>query len=77
VRELVVDRKASVEAETRTPSSQYGPDAGGWENTMVDRFLEAAVAWAKDSEFGRTQGLADATPWRVFANFSYCGKIYE
>jgi len=34
-------------------------------------------AWAKDSEFGIRQGLKDASPWRKFAAFLYCGKIYE
>jgi hypothetical protein len=77
VRDLIGDRKASADTEAKNATSPYAPDAGGWANTTVDLFLEAAHAWAKDSGFGRTHGLADATPWRLFANFLYCGKIYE
>ena len=76
-RALVADRAASVAAESANPSSPYGPDAGGWENTTIEAYLEAAVAWAEDSSFGVSQGLQGANPWRVFATFLYCGKIYE
>ena len=30
-----------------------------------------------DSQFGQTQGPGTTNPWRVFATFLYCGKIYE
>jgi hypothetical protein len=30
---LVQDRRQAVVAERQNPSSSYGPDAGGWENT--------------------------------------------
>ena len=50
----------------------------GWQNQTIAAFLESAVAWAEDSNFGRRQGLPDdASPWRRFAVFLYCGKIYE
>ena len=49
----------------------------GWENDSIEHFLEAATAWADDSEFGDRQGLKDASPWKRFATFLYCGKIYE
>lgn len=52
-------------------------DTGHWENGSVEDFLEAASAWAEDSEFGSNQGLSSASPWRKFAAFLYCGKIYE
>lgn len=48
-----------------------------WENTSVETFLEAAIAWAEDSEFGIRQGLSPSNPWAQFATFLYCGKIYE
>ena len=48
-----------------------------WENGSVETFLEAAVAWAEDTEMGATQGLAEASPWKRAAVFLYCGKIYE
>ena len=77
VRQLIVDRTTSADAEVKKLYSPYAPDAGGWANTTIEDFLEASCAWAEDSGFGRTQDLADATPWRLFANFLYCGKIYE
>lgn len=52
-------------------------DAEHWENRSIEGFLEAASAWAEDSEFGSKQGLSAVSPWRKFATFLYCGKIYE
>jgi hypothetical protein len=51
---------------------------GGWQNGTIEQFLEAALSWAEDTGFGRTQGLADnVVPWRRLAVFLYTGKIYE
>lgn len=77
VRALVADRRLSVQAEAVNPSSPYGPDVGGWENTSIESFLEAAVSWAEDSNFGLNQNLDSANLWKKFAVFLYCGKIYE
>ncbi len=48
-----------------------------WENTTIKAFLDGAIAWAQASNFGVDQGLQLSNPWRQFANFLYCGKIYE
>ncbi|MDE2420674.1 MAG: hypothetical protein KGO49_05775 [Gammaproteobacteria bacterium] len=48
-----------------------------WKNTSIESFLESATAWAIDSNFGVSQGLLPSNPWRQFATFLYCGKIYE
>ena len=48
-----------------------------WENDTIESFLGAAIAWAEDSDFGASQGLRDTDPWKKFAVFLYCGKIYE
>ena len=56
---------------------RYGPEPGGWENVTVETFLEAAHAWAEATNFGARQGLGEASPWKKFAVFLYCGKIYE
>lgn len=77
VRALAQDRASAAQAEAKDPSSPYGPDIGGWENTSIESFLSAAVAWAEDSDFGSKQGLQSANPWKKFAVFLYCGKIYE
>jgi hypothetical protein len=76
-RALVDDRRASVEAETIRPSSPYGSEARGWENVTIERFLDAAVSWAEDTELGKSQGISETNPWKRFAVFLYCGKTYE
>jgi len=76
-RALAADRTASVAQEKKNPSSPYGANANGWENTTIESFLESAIAWAEDSDFGVTQGLSLSNPWKQFAVFLYCGKIYE
>lgn len=77
VNTLIADLERAIEAEKQNPSSPYGVDAGGWENVSIERFLEAAVSWAEDSNFGLNQRLPASNPWRWFAAFLYSGKIYE
>lgn len=55
----------------------FGRGRAGWENHTIEDFLDAAIAWADASEFGATEGLAGSSPWKRFATFLYCGKIYE
>jgi hypothetical protein len=74
---LAKDRRDAVVAEKENPSSAYGPDAGGWENTSIEDFLEAATAWAEDTNFGLAQGLVPDNHWKRFAVFLYSGKFYE
>jgi hypothetical protein len=76
-RALTQDRIAAVSAEAKADSSPYGQDAGDWENVSIESFLEAAIAWAEDSNFGANQGMEAANPWKKFAAFLYCGNIYE
>ena len=47
------------------------------QNITIEPFLEAACAWAEDTDFGARQDLSGASPWKKFAVFLYCGKIYE
>jgi hypothetical protein len=77
VEALISDRTRAAEAEKENPSGPWGPDAGGWENNSIETFLESAVAWAADSNFGLNQGLTASNPWRQFAAFLIAGKIYE
>ena len=51
-------------------------DDSGWNNFTISAFLEASLAWAEDSDFGKRQSISE-NPWRQFATFLYCGKIYE
>lgn len=49
-----------------------------WANNTIFQFLEGAVSWAEDSEFGVTQDPCLAqNNWKQFAVFLYCGKVYE
>ncbi len=78
VKDLADERYRSIEIESHTPSSPYGPEALGWENTRIDSFLDAAVSWAESAAQDTNSDLASpAELWRWFAIFLYCGKIYE
>jgi len=77
VAELGKDREAEVKAQKLTPIDSFGRGQCGWENHTIENFLEAAQAWAEDSNFGESQGLKEGSPWKKFAVFLYCGKIYE
>lgn len=72
--DALVSSRLRGDAGDRDPFGR-GPD--GWENDTIAAFLEGAAAWARDSDFGERQGLAGASPWRRFATFLYCGKVYE
>ena len=49
-----------------------------WANNSIANFLEGALSWAEDTDFGTTQDDEIANnPWQQFAVFLYCGKIYE
>ena len=65
--------------EANHPSPPYGPDANGWENSSIEGFLEAALAWAEDSGMGKSLelGLDGEPSWATFALFLYAGKFYE
>lgn len=79
VRALAGDRRASVEADKARPASPHerGALLIRWENQTIEDFLEGAIGWAEDTELGESQGLGEASPWKRFAVFLYCGKIYE
>jgi hypothetical protein len=77
VKALVADREDEVAKEAVSPSPPYGPGANGWENGSIEAFLDAANRWAESTNFGETQGLSPVNPWRQFAAFLLCGKIYE
>lgn len=77
VRALAAHRRASAAAEQESPSSPWGPDVGGWENTTIERFLDAAYRWAVDMGTGRSHGLQAEPSWRSFAEFLHCGRSYE
>jgi len=63
--------------EAEGATDVFGRGSNGWENHTIEAFLEAAIGWARDSTFGSSQDLSGASPWKLFATFLYCGKIYE
>jgi hypothetical protein len=48
-----------------------------WENHTIDAFLAAGQSWAENPKFGLRRSLVEASPWKKFAVFLYCGKIYQ
>jgi hypothetical protein len=77
VAELKKDREREVKSQTKTPIDLFGRGPHGWENHTIEDFLSAAKSWAEDSNFGESQDLKGASPWKKFAVFLYYGKIYE
>lgn len=73
VEALADNRRSGKDGEV----DKFGRSENGWENHSIEDFLEAGLAWAQSSNFGSTQDLASASPWKKFAAFLYCGKIYE
>lgn len=71
------DSKSFLAFAQALANEQKESTTNRWENTSIESFLESAVAWAKDSNFGVSQGLLPSNPWLQFATFLYCGKIYE
>jgi len=69
---LVEDRRRAE----RLPLSADGHQ-GDWANQTIGAFLEAANAWAKDSQFGLRPGPKSGNPWRLFASFLWAGRGYE
>ena len=82
VKELMRDRVESANTERMNPSQGYIPEAGGWENTSIEHFLEGALNWAEDTNFGRRMAvpefeLKNVPEWRRIAAFLMAGKLYE
>lgn len=72
VKALKEDKIEEDEKEKSSPSSPYGPGANGWENGTVSTFLDAVVAFGKDSDL-----IKEEPNWKNFALLLYAGKFYE
>lgn len=70
---LEADRRVAAEAER----NNRGQDADSWENTTIEDYLEAVLAWAERTDIGVGQGIPEENVWKRVAAFLYCGKIYE
>jgi hypothetical protein len=76
VQALIEDREDEVQKEREQPSSPCGSGANGWQNGTIEAFLDASLRWAEDSS-DNEDGLPEQPSWQAFADFLYCGKIYE
>jgi hypothetical protein len=70
-------REASIAQEKVTPSSPYGPDALGWENTTIERFFDTAVRYARDSVNVNPHYTRPDNPWRRCADILFGAIGYE
>ena len=73
VEQLRADWEASRETERNSPSSPYGPNARGWENPDLGRFLEAMQRWTEDMG----DRVPSAPDWHTFARMLAAAKVYE
>jgi len=76
VKALQKDKENEDLKEQENPSGPFSPGQNGWENNTIAGYLEAAVAWAEDSDFGEKIEKTTNT-WKKLALFMYSGKIYE
>ncbi len=51
--------------------------SGPWANNDIYGYLEGAIAWADDTEFGATLEHPISNPWAKFATFLWAGRSYE
>ena len=73
---LQADKEDEDQKEKTNPSGPYSAGHNGWENNTVSGYLEAAISWAEDSNFGEKFEKTDNV-WKKLAMFLYGGKIYE
>ena len=76
VKALLNERLEDIELERKNLSNPFNSSHKGWENLSIENFLEASIAWADDSNFGKSKNITENL-WYKFAVFLYCGKIYE
>lgn len=78
VHALAADKRDESNKEREHPSNPWGPGANGWEHDSIESYLEAALAWGEStSAETHTRSLPEEPSWKAFAEFLYCGKIYE
>jgi hypothetical protein len=68
---LLKERELAEKMEIEEPEKYRFSGPLGWENGSVSTFLSAALASVEDGSY------FEESSWRGFAEFLYCGKIYE
>lgn len=76
VKALIYDREDEIRKEKINPSSPYGPGPNGWENGLIETYLDASIAWTEDWIGGKHE-LPEKASWQSFARFLHAGKYYE
>src|ERR1017187_1878661 len=75
------DWELSRVEEASHPSSPFGPDARGWENPELGKYLDAMASWLESAEnYYRNIGqqMDPSVPsWRLFADILLAAKVYE
>jgi hypothetical protein len=71
-----VSDEASFIAFMLALSEDFNAPSYRWENTSIDRFLEAAAAFGAD-RLTRDGDDADSNPWRRSADMLMAGTLYE
>lgn len=76
---LIADREAAVAAEQENPTPFVGAvaDRGSWYNYSIESYLEACLAWATAGSERTSPRLPEPPSWKAFAEFLYCGTVYE
>ena len=74
---LAKDRKNEIELEKSNPSSPYSSGALGWENTLIEHFLESAFTWGEATTEGAEFYVKPDNPWSRAAQIICAGKSYE
>jgi hypothetical protein len=61
-------------------ASDYINSPDKWENSTIDRYLEALAAWVEDMD-GYYRNMGETVPvdidWKAFANMLMAAKMYE
>ena len=74
VRSLADERDRAEQEEKEKPNVYVVDGAYNWKNGDIASFLWACLEYFEDRPFHKP----DSEPnWRMFANFLWCGKIYE
>lgn len=71
------DREKEIELEKTNPSSPYSSGALGWENILIEQFLERASAWGEATAKGTEFYSKPENPWSRAAQIICAGKSYE
>ena len=74
---LAKDREKEKELEKNNPSSPYASGALGWENILIEHFLESASSWGQATMKGTEFYSKPENPWSRAAQIICAGKSYE